>query len=153
MVHYRQRKERTLPLKISFTIVAVLQELRHGLKVNEFRLCGIYQQIGLYSGTVISVHRNKTEHLKHFVNRNKDRAKNLLRANHIPILWEDSPVQPFQYNPELDKDKQEDRYFVEIKARFLPDREQWGFIELLGEPTLELPNFLKAPRAGEIINN
>ncbi len=149
LVHYRQRKERTLPLKISFTIVAVLQELRHGLKVNEFRLCGIYQQIKLYSGTVISVHRNKTEHLKHFVNRNKDKAKNLLRANHIPIFWEDSPVKPFRYNPNLDKDKQADRYFVEIKARFLPDREQWGFMELLGEPTLELPNFMKAPKPGQ----
>ncbi|NET12284.1 MAG: hypothetical protein F6K08_05190 [Okeania sp. SIO1H6] len=148
LVHYRQPKERTLPLKISFTIVAVLQELRHGLKVNEFRLCGIYQQIGLYSGTVISVHRNKTEHLKHFVNRNKDRAKNLLRANHIPIFWEDSPVKPFQYNPNLDKDKQADRYFVEIKAQFLPDREQWGFIELLGEPTLQLPDFMKPPKPG-----
>ena len=149
LVHYRQRKEDTLPLKISFTIVAVLQELRHGLKVNEFRLCGIYQQIGLYSGTVISVHRNKTEHLKHFVNRNKDKAKNLLRANHIPIFWEDSPVKLFQYNPNLDKDKQANRYFVEIKARFLPDREQWGFMELLGEPTLELPDFMKAPKPGK----
>ncbi len=149
LVHYRQPKEGTLPLKISFTIVAGLQELRHGLKVNEFILSGIYQQIGLYSGTVISVHRNKTEHLKHFVNRNKDKAKNLLRANHIPIFWEDSPVKPFRYNPNLDKDKQADRYFVEIKARFLPDREQWGFMELLGEPTLELPNFMKAPKPGQ----
>lgn len=148
LVHYRQRKEGTLPLKISFTIVAVLQELRHGLKVNEFILSGIYQQIKLYSGTVISVHRNKTEHLKHFVNRNKDKAKKLLRANHIPIFWEDSPVKAFQYNPELDKDKQGDRYFVEIKARFLPDREQWGFIELLGEPTLELPDLMKPPKPG-----
>lgn len=148
LVHYRQPKEHNKPLKISFTLVAVLQKLRHGLKVNEFRLCGIYQQIGICSGTVISVHRNKTEHLKHFVNRNKDKAKKLLRANHIPILWKDSPVKPFQYNPELDKEHQSDRYFVEIKARFLPGKEQWEFMELLGEPTLEFPDFMKPPKPG-----
>ncbi|NEN89585.1 MULTISPECIES: hypothetical protein [unclassified Okeania] len=43
----------------------------------------------------------------------------------------------------MDKDKQGDRYFVEIKAKFLPGREQWGFMELLGKPTLDVPKFYK----------
>ncbi len=117
--------------------------------MNEFKLCGIYQQIGVYRGAVISVHRNKTNTLKKIVRKFEQRTKNILRANHIPILWKDSPVKPFRFNPRLDKDQQGDRYFVEIKARFLPDREQWGFIELLGEPTLELPDFMKAPKPGK----
>ncbi|NES01764.1 MAG: hypothetical protein F6K22_02350 [Okeania sp. SIO2F4] len=146
LVHYPQPKEGTLPPKISFTLVAGIQESRYELKVNEFKLCGIYQQIGVYRGAVISVHRNKTNTLKKIVRKFEQRTKNILRANHIPILWKDSPVKPFRFNPRLDKDQQGDRYFVEIKARFLPDREQWGFMELLGEPTLEFPNFMKAPK-------
>ena len=149
LVHYPQPKGGTKPPKISFTLVAGLEESRYELKVNEFKLCGIYQQIGVYRGAVISVHRNKTNTLKKIVRKFEQRTKNILRANHIPILWKDSPVKPFRFNPRLDKDQQGDRYFVEIKARFLPDREQWGFMELLGEPTLELPNFMKAPKPGK----
>ncbi|MGK7921194.1 MAG: hypothetical protein AB4080_14415 [Trichodesmium sp.] len=149
LVHYPQPKGGTLPPKISFTLVAGIQELPLGFQVNEFKLCGIYQQIGVYRGTVISVHRNKTNTLKKIVRKFEQRTKNILRANHIPILWKDSPVQPFRFNPRLDKDQQGDRYFVEIKARFLPDREQWGFMELLGEPTLEFPDFMKAPKPSQ----
>lgn len=148
LVHYPQPKDGSKPPKLSFTLVAGVQELRHNLEVNEFKLCGIYQQIGVYRGTVISVHRNKSEKLKSLVNKFEHKAKNILRANHIPILWKDSPVKPFRFNPKLDKDKQGDRYFVEIKAKFLPDREQWGFVELLEEPTLELPNLMKPRKPG-----
>ena len=148
LVHYPQPKDGSKPPKLSFTLVAGLEELRHKLEVNEFKLCGIYQQIGVDRGTVISVYRNKSEKLKSLVNKFEYKAKKILKANHIPILWEDSPVKPFRFNPKLDKDKQSDRYFVEIKARFFTDREQWEFVELLGEPTLELPDFMKAPKPG-----
>ncbi len=58
-------------------------------------------------------------------------------------MWRDAPVKPFRFNPKLDKDKQGDRYFVQVKARFLVDKGVWGFKELIGEPTLDIPKFYK----------
>jgi hypothetical protein len=39
----------------------------------------------------------------------KVKKVNFLKASHIPLLWKDSPIEPFRYNPEVEKDKQDDR--------------------------------------------
>ncbi|MDY7009092.1 MAG: hypothetical protein SWX82_35610, partial [Cyanobacteriota bacterium] len=136
------------PPKLAFTIIAANDTPHLDLKVNEFKLSGLWQFIGVSKCPVISIHRNRkgsgdrVSRLKKKFD-NEKLNKKLTRANHVPLLWKDAPVKPFRFNPKLEKDKQGDRYFVEIKAKFLPGREQWGFMELLGEPTLDIPKFYK----------
>ena len=142
--HYPDKNQ---PPTLRFTVIAANDEKTLDLKVNEFKLFGIWQFIGVSKCPVVSIYRNRTKgdrvyKLKKKFN-NENLNKMITKANHIPVLWKDSVVKPFRFNPKLDKDKQSDRYFVQIKAKFLPNREQWGFIELIGNATLELPRFYK----------
>ncbi len=151
LVHYPQPKGGTKPPKINFTIIAANDTLQLDLKVNEFKLFGLWQFIGVCKCPVISIHRNRSKgdrvsQLKQKFENEKLNEK-LTRANHVPLLWRDAPVKPFRFNPKLDKDKQGDRYFVQVKARFLADKGVWGFMELIGEPTLDVPKFYKPLKA------
>jgi hypothetical protein len=67
-----------------------------------------------------------------------------MKGQHIPLLWKDAPVPPFRFNPKLQKEEQSKRYFVSIKARFLTDRDVFGFDSLLALPTENVPLFFKA---------
>lgn len=69
-----------------------------------------------------------------------------MKAAHLPLLWKDSPVNPFRFNPKLDKEQQGRPMFVQIKAKFIPQRDVFGFIEQLAETLEESPKFLKASK-------
>ena len=136
------------PPKLGFTIIAANDTPHLDLKVNEFKLSGLWQFIAVCKCPVISIHRNrkgKGDRVSRLKKKfdNEKLNKQITRANHVPVLWRDAPVKPFRFNPKLEKDQQGSRYFVEIKAKFIPGREQWGFMELLGEPTLDVPKFYK----------
>ncbi len=150
IVHYPQPKGSTKAPKINFTIIAANDLPNLELKPNEFKLFGLWQFIGVSRCPVISIHRNRKKDgsdrvstLKERFKDNEKFHKNLTRANHVPLLWKDAPVRPFRFNPKIDKDKQGDRYFCKVKAKFLADRGVWGFQELLVEPTLDIPRFYK----------
>ncbi|MCL2932315.1 MAG: hypothetical protein MGG11_08555 [Trichodesmium sp. MAG_R03] len=150
LVHYPQPRGGTKAPKINFTIIAANDLPNLELKPNEFKLFGLWQFIGVSKCPVMSIHRNRKKDgsdrvstLKEKFKDNDKLHKNLTRANHVPLLWKNSPVKPFRFNPKLDKDKQGDRYFCQVKARFLADRGVWGFQELLVEPTLDIPRFYK----------
>jgi hypothetical protein len=68
-----------------------------------------------------------------------------MKASHLPLLWKDAPVRPFRFNPKATHD-QGHPAFVEIKAKFLPARDVFGFVEQLAEPTETAPKFLKASK-------
>ncbi|NES05370.1 MAG: hypothetical protein F6K22_22635 [Okeania sp. SIO2F4] len=136
------------PPKLAFTIIAANDTPHLDLKVNEFKLSGLWQFIAVCKCPVISIHRNrkgKDDRVSRLKKKfdNEKLNKKLTRANHVPVLWRDALVKPFRFNPKLEKDQQGSRYFVEIKAKFLPGREQWGFMELFGEPTLDVPKYYK----------
>ena len=67
-----------------------------------------------------------------------------MKASHVPVLWRDAPTRPFRFNPKLDKEQQGKALFVGIIAKFLPDRDVFGFSQLCLEPSLTPPQFLKA---------
>lgn len=117
------------------------------LKDFEFRLCGLWQFIPVCRTPCISVFRNFTkDRLAWIKEAEASRKVKFMKATHAPLLWRDSPVKPFRFNPKLEKEQQAKTYFVELKARFLPDRDVFGFVELLSEPTEERPNFFKASK-------
>jgi hypothetical protein len=59
-------------------------------------------------------------------------------------------VPPFRFNPKLDKEAQGKASFVQIKARFNSERDNFEFVSLLGVPTDSPPNYLKAGKKDKL---
>lgn len=110
----------------------------------EFKLAGKWQFIAVCKTPVISVHRNFSEaELERYKSLEPENRKKYAQASHIPLLWRDAPVSPFRFNSRLEKDQQGETFFVKIKAKFLPDKDLFGFDSLIGVPTTELPKLIK----------
>ncbi len=105
-------------------------------------LRGIWQYIPHSKPPVISIYRN-LEQLSAFKKLNKSRQFYFAKPYHIPVVW-DGTVEPFKFNPQAEKDSQMPRYFVEVRASF--KNGLYLVEEMLGEPTLELPKFIKVPK-------
>ncbi len=136
------------PVINSFQLVGFDDGVRQGvgreLDDNEFKLFGLWQFIAVCKCPVISIYRNFTpEQYAHFKSLDEQQKKYFGKAQHIPVFWKDALVPPFRFNPKLDKEQQAPRYFVGVKARFLPGRDSFGFDSLLAPPTLDAPKFIK----------
>ncbi|MGK7955574.1 MAG: hypothetical protein AB4063_09995 [Crocosphaera sp.] len=132
---------------IGFEVGNYENSISADLADNEFKICGLWQFIPVCRQPCISIFLNFKQERLDFLKKSVDpttQAK-FMKATHIPVLWRDSPIRPFRYNPKAGKD-QGHPYFVQIKAAFLPHRDAFGFVEELGE-TLELvPKFMKLPK-------
>jgi hypothetical protein len=119
-------------------IESVLQE-------NEFKICGLWQFIPVCRVPCISVFKNfNQQRLEYIKSAPLDKKVNFMKASHIPVLWRDSPVSPFRFNKNLDKETQGKASFVQLKARFNSANDNFEFVELLGTPSESPPNYLKA---------
>lgn len=111
----------------------------------EFKISGLWQFIPVCRIPCISVFKNFSKNrLEYIKSAPLDKKVNFMKASHIPVMWRDAPVPPFRFNPKLDKEAQGKASFVQIKARFNGDHDTFEFISLLGMPTEEPPNYLKA---------
>ncbi len=131
--------------EIGFTLVRIKDEWspqakNHlGLDINEFKLCGFWQKRhGDIS--VISVHRNRLKKGVKKLLKNATSSRKIKIVTNVPLLWSNPPVEA------VFKGEGEGRYFVEVKAHFVPEKEQWEFLELLSEPSLEHPPFVRYPK-------
>ncbi len=114
------------------------------LNEGEFKIFGLWQFIPPSRLPCISVFRNYSPKLLEYIKQGELAKKvQITKATHVPIIWKDSPVQPFRFNPKLKKEEQKPLYFVSIKAKFLPEKNLFLFIEQLAEPTQDVPRFLK----------
>jgi hypothetical protein len=119
-------------------IESVLQE-------NEFKICGLWQFIPVCRVPCISVFKNfNQQRLEYIKSAPLDKKVNFMKASHIPVLWRDSPVPPFRFNKNLDKETQGKASFVQLKARFNSANDNFEFVELLEIPSESPPNYLKA---------
>ena len=107
-----------------------------------FILRGIWQYIPPSKSPVISIYRN-LEQLSAFKKLKGERQFYFAKPYHIPVVW-DAPVEPFKFNPQAEKDSQMPRYFVEVRASFKDGL--YVVEEMLGEPTLNIPKFIKVPK-------
>ncbi|MDJ0555506.1 MAG: hypothetical protein QNJ68_13895 [Microcoleaceae cyanobacterium MO_207.B10] len=130
--------------EIAFTLVRIKDEwspeakTNLGLDINEFRLCGFWQKRhGDFS--VISVQRNRLKKGLKKLLKNTASSKKIKIVTHVPLLWSNPPVEAVFRG-------EEGRYFVEVKASFMPEKEQWEFLELLSEPSLKHPQFVRFPK-------
>ena len=111
----------------------------------EFKISGLWQFIPVCRVPCISVFKNfNKQRLEYIKSAPVDKKVNFMKASHIPVMWRDAPVPPFRFNPKLDKEAQGKASFVQIKAKFNSVRDNFEFVSLLGIPTEEPPNYLKA---------
>lgn len=120
--------------------------LDHELKLDnlEFVFRGVWQFIPVCRIPVVSIYRNKSSYLKEKIDNldEIDRAREL-KTTHLPTIWH-ADISPFKYKMNGNQqNQQDDKYFVQIKAKFLPNRNCFGFKEILEKPTLEIPSFMK----------
>ncbi|MGB5711221.1 MAG: hypothetical protein WBM44_09970, partial [Waterburya sp.] len=102
----------------------------------------IWQYITHYDSPVISIHRNRDQ-LPTFKKLNAKQQFYFAKPHHIPVVWS-APFEPFKFNPQLEKGEQMPRYFVEVRATFKDGL--YVVEEMLGEPTLDIPKFIKVPK-------
>ena len=142
VVHFVEGKELTLTVypqvvyekgkrdfcKIYFKLVGWTEERTkdEGL----FTIKGIWQFIPQYKRPVISVYRNQKQW-------DGDRCK----ASHVPVLWKDSPHRPFKFNPK--SKTQSDKYFAQVKTKFIPRLNTFGVVDMIAEPSLKVPRYIK----------
>ena len=112
----------------------------------EFKLSGLWQFIPVCRVPCISIFRNFSHERLDYV-KQADPAKKVkfLKASHLPLLWKDAPHKPFRFNPKADFD-QGHPAFVSVKAKFLPERNVFSFIEQLSPSQETAPKFLKASK-------
>ncbi len=99
------------------------------IEIEQFHLRGIWQFIPVCRRPVISVYRNDS-----FGEEDK------LKANHCNVLWKDSPIKPFRYNPKAET--QGDKYFVDVTANWDSNR-NCLYINKLNFATKWIPKYLK----------
>ena len=123
---------------IFFQTVGWSEEPRE-LPVNAFIVRGIWQFIPQVRIPVISVYRNKE-------------AQDVLhkyKANHIPVFMKREDCNPYRYNVAVEKSEIQ-KYFVQAKFKFLPERQCFGYQSDIVAPSLEIPGYRK-PKKAEIV--
>lgn len=114
----------------------------------EFKLSGLWQFIPVSQVPCVSIFKNFTEARKLYIKQVEPVVKvRFMKAAHLPLFWRDAPIAPFRYNPRIPKEEQGRAKFVQIKARFLPQRNTFAFMEQMAEPLEEIPRFLKASKS------
>lgn len=142
------------PYQIAFQLLgfqknSAFSSIFMDLKDFEFKLAGLWQFIPVCPVPVISVFRNFDEtileNLKKLKPRNAAQKKvKFMKPVHVPVNWQDSPIQPFRFNPAIDKQEQGRPLFVQIKAKFVPAKNGFEFVVLLAPPLEEAPKCFKA---------
>lgn len=112
----------------------------------EFILRGVWQFIPVCRTPCISVFKNFSKDRLDWVKTIEDWKKvKFMKPCHVPLLWKDSPVKPFRFNPKLEKEQQGKPDFVSLKAKFLPGRDVFAFVKQLTKSS-EPPKFFKASK-------
>lgn len=148
VIHFPRKDQ---PHQVAFQLVGFDNGSGEGicqtLNDFEFKLAGLWQFIPVCQIPCISVFKNFTPERLEFVKKSEvyKRVK-FMKGSHLPIFWKDAPIRPFRFNPKLNKEEQGKAMFVSIKAKFLPQRNVFGFDSLLTMPQSEVPQFFKASK-------
>lgn len=129
-----------------FTLVrAYFDESQCSDNREDFIFRGIWNIVPYCDEPVISIHRNINT--LGFYQRLSFKAKKaFIRPQDFPVVW-NAPVEPFVYDPKLEKSEQMPRYFVEVRATF--DDGRYTVVEMLNEPTKEIPKYIKSMKKNQ----
>ncbi len=109
-----------------------------------FVLRGIWQYIPQCKFPVISIYRNRNQ-LPAFKKLNAKQQFHFAKPHHIPVVWS-ATIEPFKYNPSVEKSEQMPRYFVEVRAVFKDGL--YVVEEMLRSPTVDIPKLIKVSIGG-----
>ncbi len=143
--------KRDMPHAIAFQLVGYdtgkePDGINSELKDLEFKLCGLWQFIPVCRTPCVSIFKNFNKERLNYIKEAEPETKvKFMKASHLPLLWRDSPARPFRFNPKAGKD-QGHPAFVSVKARFMPGRDCFGFVEMLADPMEKAPRFLKVSK-------
>jgi len=148
-IHFPDKNK---PQQIQFQLLKFEEEAGSKLVISqnlanmEFQIAGLWQFIPVCRVPCISVFKNATpERLEWIKQANIQSRVKFMKPAHLPVLWKQAPVKPFKYNPRAEN--QEKPAFVKIKAKFLPNKDAFGFDSLLEAPMTEnIPKYLKASK-------
>ena len=149
IIHFPRREQ---PHRLAFQLVGFdrgrkLDAVSGELEDLEFKLSGLWQFIPVCSTPCISVFRNFSDERLEFIKQAEPARKvKFMKASHIPLLWKDALINPFRFNPKLEKEQQGRAAFVTLKAKFLPGRDVFSFVALTALPKDSAPRFLKASK-------
>ena len=134
---------------LSFDLVSVKKKEKgraifRELKPGEFKVAGFWQYIPYCEIPCITILRNYSEQLAKVVEQiGQKKARGLLKANHLPTLWSNAPIEAFKYDGELSKKEQMLRYFVQLKAKWKGESGLFEVIEEVGEASTDAPRYLR----------
>ena len=156
ITHFPKREE---PHSVGFQLVGFFREgveqdlngITSDLNDMEFKLSGLWQFIPVCATPCVSVFKNYTEERKEFIKAAEVDVKvRFMKGTHVPVIWRDAPVRPFRFNPKLDKEHQGHAAFVQLKARFDPNKDVFQVLELVSTPASNPPRFLKAGKKDKL---
>jgi hypothetical protein len=114
----------------------------------QFRLCGLWQFIPVCQTPCISVFKNFSKQRLEYIKQAEPIKKlKFMKALHVPLIWRDAPASPFRFNPKVPKEALGQPLFMEVLAKFIPERDVFSFDSLLALPQENAPKFLKAGKA------
>ena len=111
----------------------------------EFKLNGTWHFIENCKMPCISIYRNYTSVRGERIKESEPIERiQFAKGTHLPINWRKAPVKPARYNPKVKKRKYR-RFarFVQVKARFLPEKGRFKFICQTAPPTMNVPRHLR----------
>ena len=144
--HYNHQGKRG---GLSFNLVSVEKKEKKGaifseLEPGEFKIAGFWQYIRACEIPCITIRRNYSEQLAKIVKKiGLQKAKGLLRANHLPIRWANAPSPAFKYEREKSKKEQMPRYFVQLKVKWQGESGLFEVIEEMGKASTTAPKYIK----------
>lgn len=113
----------------------------------QFKLSGLWQFIPASPISCISVFKNfDSARVSYIKKATPQQRVQFLKPTHVPVIWNDAPIQPFRFNPQLDKKQQGHASFVEIIAQFLPEKDAFTFTKLRSQPSQSAPRFLSVSK-------
>lgn len=160
IIHFPKRDD---PYIVAFQLVGFIGSSKpqpeFDLKDREFILKGLWQFIPVCQTPVVSVLKNFTEERLSSVKEMDLEGKvRFMKATHAPLLWRDASARPFRFNPRADVAKKEGgeenqegverepKFFISVKARFLPNRDVFAFVEELSKPVPRSPKAFRASK-------
>ena len=119
-----------------------LDEEQYSELPEEFIFRGVWRVVSYCPSPVITIYRN-IDRLGFYKSLSSYAQKYFAKSQDFPVVW-DAPIAPFKLDPKRQKSEQMPCYFVQVKAIF--KNGQYIVTEMLSEPTLDIPRFIRQPK-------
>ncbi|MEB3311034.1 MAG: hypothetical protein VKJ02_12440 [Snowella sp.] len=118
--------------KLSFRVIGCSTLSPAPFQVNQFILRGVWQKSPKTGEPQLTIYRNKSR-------GPWDDCQPL----HVPLIWENAPIEPFFYDATLEKKDWPKRYFCQLETILDLETQTFTVTGQLEEPTTQIPFYVK----------